>query len=55
MAAIVAAFRGENQQSMYLGFWRLGARKPAPLLGVSEICASKVSNSGLGNLLNGNN
>ncbi len=36
---------------MYLGFWRLDARKPAPLLGVSEICASKVSNSGLMNEL----
>lgn len=31
---------------MYLGFWRLGARKPAPLLGVGEKCASKVSKSG---------
>jgi hypothetical protein len=47
MDPIVAAFRGENQQSMYLGFWRLDARKPAPLLGVSLKCALKVSNSGV--------
>jgi len=46
MAAIVAAFRSKNQQSMYLGFWRVDARKPAPLLEVSEKCASEVSNSG---------
>ncbi|MFY9329845.1 MAG: EAL domain-containing protein [Georgfuchsia sp.] len=32
---------------MYLGFWRLDARKPALLLGVSEKCASEVSKSGL--------
>ena len=31
---------------MYLGVWRLGARKPAPLLGVGEKCALEVSNSG---------
>jgi len=32
---------------MYLGFWRHNARKPAPLQGVSEKCASEVSNSGI--------
>ena len=48
MPPIVAAFRGEYQQSMYLGVWRLGARNPAPLLGVGEKCALEVSNSGLG-------
>ncbi|MGA7948778.1 MAG: hypothetical protein WCA45_01305, partial [Thiobacillaceae bacterium] len=41
-----AAFRRENQQSMYLGFSQLNAPKPALLLGVSEKCASKVSKSG---------
>ncbi|HRF84735.1 MAG TPA: hypothetical protein PLO34_09970, partial [Pseudoxanthomonas sp.] len=46
MTPIVADFRGENQQTMYLGFWRLGARKPAPLLGVGENCAPEVSKSG---------
>ena len=33
---------------MYLGVWRSAARKPAPLLGVTQECASKVSNSGRG-------
>ena len=46
MAPIVAAFRGENQPSMYLGFLRLGARKPAQLQGVGEKCALEVSKSG---------
>jgi hypothetical protein len=32
---------------MYLGLWRLDARKPAPLLAGSEKCASEVSKSGL--------
>ena len=32
---------------MYLGFWRLAPRKPAPLQGVGEKCASEVSKSGL--------
>jgi cytochrome c-type biogenesis protein CcmF len=31
---------------MYLGVWRLDARKPAPLLGVGEKYALEVSNSG---------
>jgi len=31
---------------MYLGLWRLYARKPAPLLGGSQNCASEVSNLG---------
>lgn len=43
---MVEVFRGENQQSMYLGFLRLGAREPAPLLGIDRKCASKVSKSG---------
>ena len=33
---------------MYLGFWRLAPRKPAPLQGVGEKCASEVSKSGIG-------
>ena len=40
----------EKQQSMYLGFWRLNARKPAPLLGDGQNCASEVSKSGMGDL-----
>jgi len=32
---------------MYLGFWRLDARKPPPLLEVSEKYAPEVSKSGL--------
>ncbi|GHU33878.1 hypothetical protein AGMMS50256_26640 [Betaproteobacteria bacterium] len=31
---------------MYLGFRRFDARKPAPFLGVTQNCASKVSKSG---------
>ena len=31
---------------MYLGFWRLDARKPPPLLEVSEKYAPEVSKSG---------
>jgi hypothetical protein len=31
-----------------LGFWRLNARKPVPLLGTIENCTSKVSKSGFG-------
>jgi hypothetical protein len=46
MAPIVEPSGYKNQQSMYLGFWRLNARKPASLLGVSEKCAAKVSKSG---------
>ena len=38
---------------MYLGFWRLAPRKPAPLQGVGEKCASEVSKSGLAELLYG--
>ena len=31
---------------MYLGFWQLDPRKPTPLLGGRQNCASKVSKSG---------
>jgi len=31
---------------MYLGILRFNARKPLPLLGVTQKCASEVSNSG---------
>jgi len=31
---------------MYLGFWRIIALKPAPLLEVGRKCASELSNSG---------
>jgi hypothetical protein len=32
---------------MYLGIFRKIARKPAPLRGVAQFCASEVSNSGV--------
>ena len=31
---------------MYLGFWRIIALKPAPLLEVGRKCVSELSNSG---------
>ena len=42
----VAAFGTKNQQSVYLGFWRVMDPKPAPLLGVGPKCVLELSNSG---------
>jgi diguanylate cyclase len=47
MHSTVAGLRAKNQQPVYLGFWRLIALKPAPLLGVGRKCALELSNSGL--------
>ncbi len=38
---------------MYLGFWRIIALKPAPLLEVGRKCVSELSNSGVSVLADG--
>jgi hypothetical protein len=47
MAPIVEPSEHKNQQSMYLGFLRFNARKPLPLLAVTNKYASEVSKSGI--------